>query len=300
MQQDVVIIGGSFAGISAAMQLARAQRQVTVVDAGKPRNRFAEHSHGFFGLDGHSPRAIKEKTWLQLRAYNTANIIEAEVTSVVKVDDGFTVKLNNQSELSCKKLIIATGVKDVLPDIKGIKSRWGRTVVHCPYCHGYELRNRELGVIATSKMSLHQAEMIPDWGVTTYFSQGEYFPDAEQKVFLRQRGVIFEDTPIVEILGNGVDVSAVKLANGRLIKIGGLYVGPKTFMASSIAETLGCDFTEGPLGAVVITDDFKQTTIAGVFAAGDIANPMQNATFASASGVMAGVGTHKQLIQELL
>jgi len=141
--------------------------------------------------------------------------------------------------------------------------------------------------------------MIPDWGVTTYFSQGEYLPDAEQKMFLQQRGVIFEDTPIVEILGDGVEVSTVKLADGRLIKIGGLYVGPKTFMASSIPETLGCDFTEGPLGAVIVTDDFKQTTIAGVFAAGDIANPMQNATFASASGVMAGVGAHQQLIQEL-
>ncbi|MDO6507970.1 NAD(P)/FAD-dependent oxidoreductase [Colwellia sp. 4_MG-2023] len=300
MQQDVIIIGGSFAGLSAAMQLVRGQRKVTVVDAGKPRNRFAKYSHGFFGLDGQAPKAIKQKTWQQLLEYDTATIIDAEAINVEKTGDGFTIQLSNQSQLSAKKLILATGLQDILPDIKGIKSRWGKTVVHCPYCHGYELRNRSLGVIATGPMSLHQAGMIPDWGVTTYFSQGEHFPDTEQKIFLQQRGVRFEDTPVIEVLGEGTDISAVKLADGRVIEVKGLYVGPKTQMASSIPKQLGCEFTQGPMGEIVITDDFKQTSIKGVFAAGDIVNPMQNATFASASGVMAGVGVHHQLIQELL
>ncbi|MBU2923343.1 NAD(P)/FAD-dependent oxidoreductase [Colwellia sp. 1_MG-2023] len=300
MQQDVIIIGGSFAGLSAAMQLVRGQRKVTVVDAGKPRNRFAKYSHGFFGLDGQAPKAIKQKTWQQLLEYDTATIIDAEAINVEKTGDGFTIQLSNQSQLSAKKLILATGLQDILPDIKGIKSRWGETVVHCPYCHGYELRNRSLGVIATGPMSLHQAGMIPDWGVTTYFSQGEHFPDTEQKIFLQQRGVRFEDTPVIEVLGEGTDISAVKLADGRVIEVKGLYVGPKTQMASSIPKQLGCEFTQGPMGEIVITDDFKQTSIKGVFAAGDIVNPMQNATFASASGVMAGVGVHHQLIQELL
>jgi len=149
MQQDVIIIGGSFAGLSAAMQLVRGQRKVTVVDAGKPRNRFAKYSHGFFGLDGQAPKAIKQKTWQQLLEYDTATIIDAEAINVEKTGDGFTIQLSNQSQLSAKKLILATGLQDILPDIKGIKSRWGKTVVHCPYCHGYELRNRSLGVIAT-------------------------------------------------------------------------------------------------------------------------------------------------------
>ncbi len=300
MKQDVVIIGGSFAGISAATQLVRAQRKVTVIDAGKPRNRFTDHSHGFLGLDGYSPSAIKEKTWQQLQAYESVTIIEDKVIDINKEVQGFSVKINNGETIACKKIILATGLKDELPDIKGVKARWGKTVIHCPYCHGYELRNRSLGVIATGPMSLHQAGMIPDWGVTTYFSQGEYLPDPEQKLFLQQRGVSFEDTPVVEVLGDNLDVFAVKLADGRIIAVGGLYVGPKTHMASPFAELLGCEFTDGAMGAVVVTDDFKQTTVAGVFAAGDIANPMQNATFASASGVMAGIGVHKQLIQELL
>lgn len=299
MKQDVVVIGGSFAGISAAMQLARGQRKVTVIDAGKPRNRFANYSHGFFTLDGYSLKAIKEKSWQQLQAYESATLIEDEVITVIKEVDGFTIKLASAT-LSAKKLIIATGIKDVLPDISGLKSRWGQTVIHCPYCHGYELRNKILGVVATSQMSLHQAGMIPDWGVTTYFSQGEYYPDPQQASFLQKRGVTIEHEPIVEVLGDGIEISAVKLADGRLIDMQCLYVGPKTLMASSIASQLGCKFTEGPLGDVIVTDDFKQTTVAGVFAAGDIANPMQNATFASASGVMAGIGAHKQLIQELL
>lgn len=299
MQQDVIIIGGSFAGLSAAMQLVRGQRKVTVVDAGKPRNRFAEHSHGFFGLDGQTPKAIKQESWQQLLAYDTATIIEAKVTNVEKTANGFTVQISNQSQLSGKKLILATGLQDRLPDIKGMKSRWGKTVVYCPYCHGYELRNRLLGVIATGPMSLHQAGMIPDWGVTTYFSQGEHFPDIEQKIFLQQRGVRFEDTPVIEVLGEYTDISAVKLADGRVIEVEGIYVGPKTQMASLIPKQLGCEFTQGPMGEIIITDDFKQTTVKGVFAAGDIVNPIQNATFASASGVMAGVGAHHQLIQEL-
>ncbi|TXR54091.1 NAD(P)/FAD-dependent oxidoreductase [Reinekea thalattae] len=299
MKQDVIIIGGSFAGASAAMQLVRAQRKVTLVDAGQPRNRFAKHSHGFFGLDGYSPEAIKLKSWQQLLSYPTMTLLEDSVTEAIPQADCFKLTLSSGKVLIGKKLIIATGLTDILPDIEGIQARWGKTVAHCPYCHGYELRNRSLGVIATSEMSLHQASMIPDWGVTTYFSQGEFYADAEQKSFLQQRGVQFEDSPIIKILGEGVDISAVQLADGRTVDIQGLYVGPKTQMSSDIASRLGCKFIEAPMGAILQTDEFKQTSVAGVFAAGDIANPMQNATFASASGVMAGVGAHHQLIQEL-
>ncbi|MER2491199.1 NAD(P)/FAD-dependent oxidoreductase [Catenovulum sediminis] len=211
----------------------------------------------------------------------------------------FIIQLDNQFQLTGKKLIIATGLQDTLPNIKGLQEYWGKTVVHCPYCHGYELRNRSLGVIATGPMSLHQAGMIPDWGITTYFSQGQHLPDPEQQLFLEQRGVQLEHSPVIEVLGEGTDISAVKLKDGRLIDVKGLYIGPKTQVASPIPQQLGCEFTQGPMGEIFVTDDFKQTTVAGVFAAGDIVNPMQNATFASASGVLAGVGAHHQLVQEL-
>ncbi|MEP7729857.1 NAD(P)/FAD-dependent oxidoreductase [Marinomonas primoryensis] len=298
MQQDVIIIGGSFAGLSAAMQLVRGQRKVTVIDAGEPRNRFADQSHGFFGLDGASPLAIQQETYRQLLKYPTASIVEGKASAVEKSAAGFNVTLEDGSTLHSKKLILATGLRDELPNIPGLKERWGATVIHCPYCHGYEVRNQPLGVIASSVLSAHQAGMIPDWGPTTYFTQGLYEPDDEQRAFLMKRGVTIESTPVLEVLGRPPKISSVYLADGRTIYIAALFVAPKTHMSSPFAEQLGCEFEEGPLGLVIKTDDFQQTSVKGLFAAGDVSNPMQNATLASASGVMAGVGAHKSLMHD--
>ncbi|NVK72638.1 MAG: NAD(P)/FAD-dependent oxidoreductase [Oceanospirillaceae bacterium] len=298
MQLDVIIIGGSFAGLSAAMQLARGQRKVTVIDAGEPRNRYADQSHGFFGLDGVSPFAIQQEAYRQLLKYPTADIVKGKAIAVEKSASAFHVMLEDNTSLHSKKLILATGLRDELPAIPGLKERWGATVIHCPYCHGYEVRNQPLGVLATSPLSTHQAGMIPDWGPTTYFTQGLYEPDEEQRAFLLKRGVTIESTPIVEVLGRAPEISSVYLADGHTIRLAALFVGPKTHMASPFAEQLGCEFEEGPLGLVIKTDPFKQTSVEGIFAAGDMGNPMQNATLASASGVMAGVGAHQSLMRD--
>lgn len=298
MQLDVIVIGGSFAGLSAAMQLVRGQRTVTVIDAGEPRNRFADESHGFFGLDGVSPVAIQQEAYRQLLKYPTASIVKSKATSVEKLAEGFSVRLADKSILTSKKLILATGLKDEIPDIPGLTERWGATVIHCPYCHGYEVRNQPLGVLATSPISIHQAGMIPDWGPTTYFTQGLYEPDEEQREFLLKRGVNIESTPILEVLGRAPEISSVYLADGRTIRIAALFVAPKTHMTSPFAEQLGCEFEEGPLGLVIKTNAMKQTSVEGVFAAGDAASPMHNATLASAAGVMAGGGAHQSLMHD--
>lgn len=298
MPLDVIIIGGSFAGLSAAMQLARGQRHVTVIDAGEPRNRFSDESHGFFGLDGVSPFAIQQEAYRQLLNYPTATIVQGKATTVEKQAQGFNVTLEDGTLLSSKKLILATGLRDEIPDIPGLRVRWGATVIHCPYCHGYEVRNQPLGVIATSPLSIHQAGMIPDWGPTTYFTQGEFEPDEEQRAFLLKRGVTIESTPVLEVLGRAPEMTSVYLADGRTVRIAALFVGPKTHMSSPFAEQLGCEFEEGPMGLVIKTDAMKHTSVDGVFAAGDVSNPMQNATLASASGVMAGVGAHFSLMHD--
>ncbi|WP_394182807.1 NAD(P)/FAD-dependent oxidoreductase [Marinomonas posidonica] len=298
MPEEVIIIGGSFAGLSAAMQLARGQRKVTVIDAGEPRNRFANQSHGFFGLDGVSPYQIQQEAQRQLLKYPTVTLIEDTATAASKKEGLFHVSLGNGHTIHSKKLILATGLKDEIPDIPGLRERWGATVAHCPYCHGYELRNQHLGVIATSPHSIHQAAMLPDWGPTTYFTQGQFEPDEEQFALLTKRGVTIERTEVIEVLGRPPKITSLYLADGRTIQIGGIFVAPKTHMASSLAEQLGCEFEEGPLGLVIKTDEMKQTNITGLFAAGDNVNPMQNATFASAAGVMAGVGAHHALIQD--
>lgn len=295
MTYHAIIVGGSFAGLSAAMQLARARRRVLVIDAGLPRNRFAKASHGFLGQDGKPPFEILREAARQLLAYPTVEIVQGEVLTARQADSGFTVARAGGREERASRLVLATGVKDELPPIPGLQERWGVTVLHCPYCHGYEVRDRALGVLASLPHSIHQATLIPDWGPTTYFTQGIFEPDEEQAALLAARGVRIERTPIVELLGKTPELEAVRLSDGRIVPLGALFTAPRTHMASPLAEQLGCAFEEGPTGPYLRVDDRKLTTVPGVYAAGDAASPVHNATLASAAGVLAGVGAHQSL-----
>ncbi len=299
MSYDVIVVGGGFAGLSAAMQLARARRRVLMVDAGLPRNRFAAESHGFLGLDGVAPAEITAKGRSQLSAYPTFEHRQEVARSARREDEDFVIELWSGAEVRSTRLVLATGVKDELP-LPGMQERWGTSVVHCPYCHGYELGDRPLGVIAAHPMSAHQALMLPDWGPTTFFTQGTFEPDAEIAAGLRSRGVTVEATPVVELMGPGRSLEAVRLADGRVSPMHGLFVAPRTSMASPLAEQLGCAFEEGPTGPYIATDAMKATSVPGVFAAGDASAPMHNATMASAAGVMAGVAAHKSLVDEIV
>ncbi|RYG71089.1 NAD(P)/FAD-dependent oxidoreductase [bacterium] len=293
---DVVIIGGSFAGLAAALQIARARRNVLVIDSKKPRNRFAAHSHGFLGQDGRSPATIMNDARAELLAYPTAHFIEGEVESVGGELDQFEVILKSGELLTARRLILATGMIDQLPDIPGLKERWGTSVLHCPYCHGYEVAGRKLGVFGNHPMSPHQAALIQDWGPTTYFTQGIYEPDEEQLANLTTRGIKIESTPIVQFLGMGTGLEAVRLKDGRILYLDAIFTATTLRFASPFAEQLGCEIDEGPLGPYLRVDNWKMTTVPGVYGAGDASNPMQNATLAAASGVMAGVGAHRSLI----
>lgn len=295
---DAIIIGGSFAGLSAALQLARARRGVLVIDSGLPRNRFAEHAHGFLGQDGRPPYDILREASRQLALYPTVTRMQGEARNARRDEDGFSVTLADGREERAARLVLATGVRDELPPIPGVRERWGRTVVHCPYCHGYEVADRELGVIATSPLSVHQAAMLPDWGPTTYFTQGVFEPDAEQAAHLAARSVRLERTPVVELLGTAPALHAARLSDGRTVPLGAVFVGSRTEVAGPLAAALGCELEEGPMGHYLKVDAFRQTSVPGVYAAGDAANAMQNATVASASGVLAGVGAHQSLVAE--
>jgi thioredoxin reductase len=300
MLHDVIVVGGSFAGLSAAMQLARARRRVLVIDGGLPRNRFAEASHGFLGQDGKAPFEILRQAACQVAAYPTVEIVRGEVLTALRDLDGdFSVQISDGRTARARRLVLATGVADTLPDVPGLKERWGATILHCPYCHGYEVRDQALGVLANHPMAAHQAAMIPDWGPTTLFTQDRFEPDPEQLAHLNARGVTIERQPVVELLGESPALDAVRLADGRVVIINALFVAPSTRMASPLAEQLGCAFDDGPLGSVIRTDEWKATSIPGLYAAGDAARAMHNATLASADGVMAGVGAHQSLIREI-
>ncbi|RSV37251.1 NAD(P)/FAD-dependent oxidoreductase [Sphingomonas sp. ABOLE] len=294
---DVIVIGGSFAGHAAALQLARARQDVLLIDAGTPRNRFADASHGFLCQDGRAPHAILQEAARQLLAYPTAEIVQAEALRAEKLAGGFVVPLANGSDRRAKRLVLATGVTDTLPELPGMAERWGATVLHCPYCHGYEVRDRPLGIIANHPMSAHQAALIPDWGPATFFTQGMYEPDAEQAALLARRGVSIERSPVVALLGDAPALAGVQLEDGRVLPMEAVFTAPRTHPTSAIASELGCAMEEGPSGPFLTVDAWGATSVEGVYAAGDATSPMHNATLAAASGVLAGVGAHQSLMR---
>ena len=283
------------------MQLARARRRVIVIDAGRPRNRFAHAAHGFLGQDGRPPAEIREAARKQVLAYPTAEFREDEATHAQADGESFVVRLASGAAIRARRLVLATGVIDELPDVPGLRERWGATVLHCPYCHGYEVAGRRLGVLATTPHSVHQALLLPDWSSdVTLFTNGVIVPDDAERAKLAARGVRIDTRAVESLAGDGKaqdsrELTGIRVAGGEVLPIEALFVGPRTRAASPLAEQLGCAFDEGPSGLFVRTTPRKETTAPGVFAAGDAALAVHNASFASADGVMAGVAAHQSL-----
>lgn len=296
MHYDVIIVGGSFAGLAAALYLARARRSVCVIDAGLPRNRFADSSHGFLAQDGNNPQAMLATARNQISAYPTIKFIQGTAVDARKDVDGFTVALNSGEVLTSKKLLLAFGISDTLPDIPGLAERWGKSVIHCPYCHGYEFSDQKLGVLHMSAMSEHQAQLIPEWGPTTFYLNGAKPPEPAVLAQLQQRNVEIEPTPIQALVGDNGHLSEIKLQDGRSQAIDALFIGPRTYLNSDIAEILGCEIDDGPFGPIIKVDEMKMTNIADIYAAGDITRGAHNVTFATADGVMAAMAMHRSLV----
>lgn len=297
MRYDALVVGGSFAGLSAAMQLARARKKVCVVDAGAPRNRFAAASHGFFGQDGTPPLKMIADARVKVLAYPNVTFIEGSVAGVhADGAAGFNASLEGGQQLSAGRIVLAFGVQDGFPDIAGVRERWGTSVLHCPYCHGYEFSGRQLGILLESPHPPEHAMLIAEWGPATLFLNGNNTIDDEARAKLQARGVTIEPERVAALEGPGQELSAVRLEGGRLVPLDALFMAPRTRPGSPLAEQLGCTFDDGPFGPVIRTDAMKMTTVPGVFAAGDAAMLMHNATLASADGVMAGVSLHRSLV----
>jgi thioredoxin reductase len=291
MSYEVVIVGGSYAGLSAGIQLARARREILVVDAGVRRNRFASHAHGFLTQDGTPPGDIARIGKEQLLAYPTVTWRDGRVERISKRADG-TFDVDGEHAL---RVILATGVRDDLPPIPGLAERWGDSVFHCPYCHGYELDRGAVAVIGTHPMAEHPALMLPDWGgPVTYLAHGNPVAD-EAREHMQRRGVTIVPNRIVEVR----DRATVVLDTGAQLEFAGLLAVVQSHPSSPLAAELGCTIAPSPTGGTFIqTDAMKQTNVPNVFAAGDAAMMMGSITLAVGDGAMAGLSAHRSLIAE--
>ncbi|MBI6941869.1 NAD(P)/FAD-dependent oxidoreductase [Pseudomonas putida] len=290
---DVIIVGGSYAGISAGLQLARARRKVLVIDAGVRRNRFAHSSHGFLGQDGRNPGVIAGEARAQLLAYPTVEWCAQSAVCASGAADAFVVTTANGEQYGGRRLVLAAGVVDELPAVPGLMQRWGQSVFHCPYCHGYELDGGPIGVLAASPVAIHHAMMLPDWGPTTFFLNGVFEPDGEQLAQLHKRNVHVEREGVVSVGGEGADV---RLTSGRVVELAGLFTQPRTRMASPVPERLGCAFEDGPMGPFIKVDAMRETSVPGVFACGDAAVAAGNVAIAVGDGARTGGAVHHSLI----
>lgn len=300
MQYDAIVVGGSFAGLSAATYIARARRNVLVIDAGKPRNRFARASHGFFGHDGQQPTTMIAHAHTQLLAYPTVTFIEGQAINAAREHDAFKVTLDSGQSALAPQMVLATGVVDELPDFAGLHERWGKTVIHCPYCHGFEFHGAPLGVLATGPMSLHQALLAADWGPVTFFTNAAIDLDDVARTQLAKRGVAIEPDKVTGFEGTAPALTGVCLDGGHVVPIAALFIGAPIRMASPLAHQLGCAFEETPMGAIIQTGPDKQTSTAGVYAAGDAARVPHSVAWAVADGVTAGVSLHRASVMQAI
>lgn len=292
MKYDVIIVGGSYAGMAAALQLLRARKSVLVIDAGQRRNRFASHSHGFLGQDGVAPSEIARVARQQLGAYPTLTWVDGQALAIEGAIDRFRVTTTDQTTHQGARILLATGVQDELPEINGLAERWGQSIFHCPYCHGYELEQSKIGVIATSIMSTHQAELLSQWGEVTFLTNGALVPDADARKALSARDITIDETPISHLDGP----ADVILTDDRTLQFAGLFIAPRT--APSITFSGSCCFEteDTPMGPQIKTDATKQTTVPGMFACGDVASMPHSVSLAVGDGAMTGMLVHRSLV----
>lgn len=292
MIHDVIVIGGSYAGMAASLQLLRARRTVLIIDAGQRRNRTASHSHGFLGQDGVDPATIAGDARRQLEAYPTLTWVEDEAISITGECDAFVMASAGGQIYHGRRILFATGVIDRLPEIDGLAERWGQSVFHCPYCHGYELDNGRIGVIASGPMSAHQAELLAEWGTVTLLINEAITLEATAQQSLERREITIEYTKIRAIAGE----AEVQLTDDRTLSFAGLFVAPTVEPSTPLPAELGCDITEGPMGQMISVNEAKETTVRGVYACGDVAQMPHSVSLAVGDGASAGLHIHRSLV----
>ena len=295
---DVIVIGGGAAGLSAALMLGRARRRTLVVDSGLPRNRFAAHMHGVLGHEGIDPAELLIKGREELAAYDVG-IRAGRVARLDETGDGVSILLEDGERLTARAAIVATGVTDELPDIPGLAESWGATVLHCPYCHGWEVRERRLGVLTTSPLGMHQAQLIRQWSddVVVFTAGLGPLEEADEQRLL-SRGITLVTSPVTEVLGDGDQVTAVRTADGLTTEVGAIFTAGTLRPHDGFLTHLGLDRTETPVGSFLAVDATGKTSSDRIWAVGNVSNPMANVPISMSAGAMAGSVVNMALVTD--
>ena len=313
---DVAVIGGGAAGLSAALTLGRARRSVIVLDAGQPRNAPAAGAHNLLGNEGIAPADLLARGSDEARSYG-ARIVDATVTAASgSMAEGFTLTTEPVAEagaeaptaapttIRARRLVLASGAVDTLPPIPGLAERWGRDVIHCPYCHGYEVRDQRIGVLATGPMWLHQAKLIRQWSDdVTVLLDSQPAPGDEDRAALESRGIRIIEGPATRILSEDDRLTGAQLEQrdvddrSGVVPLDAILVGSHLHIDSALVDDLGLATEENPMGTFVPVDMRKATNVPGVFAAGNVTNVASMVAASMADGVMAGAQVNMDLVE---
>src|SRR6476469_1030643 len=291
---DVVIVGAGAAGLNAALLLARARRQVAVVDSGQPRNAPAAHMHGFLTRDGISPADFLEAGRAEVLGYG-ARLIDGLVDTVAGSAGGsFTVRMGSGETLYARSILVATGLHDELPDVPGVRERWGRDVVHCPYCHGYEFRDQSIGVLGTSPGAVFHAQLIRQWSADAVLFAHTLDLSTEDRDRPAPRGVSVVDGPVARVIVDDDAVRGVELAEGATVARSAVFVVPRMVPNDSLLTDLGCAVENG----WVSVDRAGATSVPGVYAAGNVTDPRAQVVTAAGVGSAAGFAINLDLVDK--
>ena len=293
---EVIIIGGSSAGLSAAMALGRSLRSVLIIDSGMPCNRQTPHSHNFLTQDGETPAAILAKAKEQVLKYDTVKFLNDTVLVGRKTENGFVLSTENNLEVTARKLIFATGIKDTIPAIKGFDQCWGISAIHCPYCHGFEFRNLQTGIMANGDRAFHLASLVNNLtDKITIFTSGKADFTAEQLEKLNKHNIQILETEISELEHTKGQLKNIILSTGTKIAFQGVYAALPFTQHSDIPSSLGCKMTEH---GFISVDEFQKTSLDHVFACGDNSSMMRSIATAVYGGNLAGAMANKELTDE--
>lgn len=295
---DVLVVGGGAAGLSAALTLARARRSVLVVDSGEPRNAPADGVHGFLSREGLAPGEMLRIGREEVEGYG-GRIVSDLVTGVQRAGERFVVETAGGRSQGARRLLVTTGLVDELPDVPGVRERWGRDVLHCPYCHGWEVRDEPIGVLATSPMATHQALLFRQWSaeVTLFLHTAQELTD-EQWEQLAARDIAVVDGEVAGLDVEDDRLCGVRLASGRRVPVRALAVAPRFEARGSVLADLGLTSVDHPMGvgSHVESDATGFTGVAGVWAAGNVTDLVAGVMVSAAGGMTAATAINADLV----